>query len=175
MLLALWWVGLVWSSSECRASNAPFVRVCESNRTLQCLPDCLRYKRCSVCQLRAALNQSLPPPPLPTPLPHPHPLTHPWLQNDPAVQAALHVTAAMPYVKTWTICSGLLDYTSNEPNLPRDVYPGLVAAGLNILIYNGGCDGDPGAIWGTQPGSNGASDNIVAVPVSTVGHAREAT
>lgn len=63
-----------------------------------------------------------------------------WL-NDPAVQAALHVTAAMPYVKTWTICSGLLDYTSNEPNLPRDVYPGLVAAGLNILIYNGDVDG----------------------------------
>ena len=61
-----------------------------------------------------------------------------WLNTDAVIQA-LHVSAAMPYIGQWDICSGKIWYTQNEPNLPRDVYPTLVLK-YKVLVYNGDVD-----------------------------------
>lgn len=61
-----------------------------------------------------------------------------WL-NTEAVQRALHVYEAKPYWKQWQVCSNV-NYFPNVANEPRDVYPGLVAAKLRIMIFNGDVD-----------------------------------
>ena len=59
--------------------------------------------------------------------------------NQPAVQEAIHVTAAK--VDDWQVCGSAdgWDYTSTRPNLPRDTYP-LLVAHIRVLIYNGDWD-----------------------------------
>lgn len=63
-----------------------------------------------------------------------------WL-NTAAVQDALHVSSGKAYWKQWQVCTGSINYQPNTPNEPRDVYPGLVKAGLRIMIFNGDVDG----------------------------------
>ena len=59
--------------------------------------------------------------------------------NQPAVQEAIHVTAAK--VDDWQVCGSAdgWDYTSTRPNLPRDTYP-LLVSNIRVLIYNGDWD-----------------------------------
>jgi len=61
-----------------------------------------------------------------------------WI-NTPEVIQALHVEAAMPYVKTWTICSGSIKYSKTATNLPATIYPELISL-YRVLVYNGDVD-----------------------------------
>jgi hypothetical protein len=58
-----------------------------------------------------------------------------WV-NKPEVTAALHVADASQYWQQWSICSNSINYESTAKNLPRDVYPDLVA-NYRVLIFNG--------------------------------------
>lgn len=58
-----------------------------------------------------------------------------WV-NQPEVTAALHVADASQYWQQWAICSDTINYDSTAQNLPRDVYPDLVA-NYRVLIFNG--------------------------------------
>lgn len=52
-------------------------------------------------------------------------LPHAWLTG---VAQALHVDAALPYVKTWTICSGSIKYNKTATNLPATIVRSLLTA-----------------------------------------------
>jgi len=60
-----------------------------------------------------------------------------WANQD-AVKAALHVAPAI----TWAVCSNnnTFDYSPDIKDERTTIYPTLVAAGLQVLVYNGEAD-----------------------------------
>jgi serine carboxypeptidase-like clade I len=56
------------------------------------------------------------------------------------VPEALHTSSMAKYWSPWQVCSETINYTPTAQNLPRDVYPGLINAGLKVLIFNGDFD-----------------------------------
>lgn len=59
--------------------------------------------------------------------------------NRADVRAALHV-ASETVTGRWSDCTDKVKYTSTVKNEPRDTYPLLIKAGLDILIYSGDVD-----------------------------------
>ena len=62
--------------------------------------------------------------------------------NEPSVQAALHVGEGAAVLGPWAECAGggTLNYTRDAVDETKEVYPGLLAAGLHVLIFNGDQD-----------------------------------
>lgn len=62
--------------------------------------------------------------------------------NLPEVVTALHMDAGVAVMGPWSECAGgkTLNYTRYMVDETTEVYPGLLAAGLHVLIYNGDQD-----------------------------------